>query len=115
MYYEDGPANRYLKLVIGFLMVAGIMLDTHYLLNARSSYIAMFQSYDKEQQIIDKYLDQQFYDLTYKVYVPLLGLIHLPLNLLILHFLFIDASLNSPFAPYLRLILLILESISLLL
>jgi hypothetical protein len=63
--------------------------------------------------LLERYLDKNFYDHTYRLYVPLLSLFHMPLNMLILYNLFLDEGVNSPFAPYLRLIVLLVELVSL--
>jgi hypothetical protein len=64
------------------------------------------------KELMDRYLKNFFYDLTYLVYVPIISALHLPLIFLIIYNLYIDGGRDSPLAPYFRIIIVVLEFIS---
>jgi hypothetical protein len=100
------------------------MLDSYYLYASRVAYMTLLQrnntmannnEYSLSQtptQIIDMYISDYFYQLTWYVYVPLIGLIHLPLNFVILYYLYLDKG-SSTIKPFLQFCVVASEIISL--
>lgn len=102
--------------MIGFLALLGIMLDLFYLCRVRKAFQQgndNNNNNDEEEDggnakgspelsfmhlflVIDHYLPKVYYQLTYFIFIPLLGFVHLPLNVSLVLYVFFRATPPSP-------------------
>jgi len=77
------------------LTVCAIIIDIYYLWTAILNYFKNKNNHHDDERfgtlpsdprgLIEKYLKKEFFELTQPLYIPLLAILHMPLNFLILN------------------------------